>query len=556
MTTSDPVVLTQIVGFGVFLWLGLYLLVRTQRRSMLIIAALIALLAQSIFFGTSALTYTTTSITQLALLERWFWWTAVIPIAAWFHFSSLLVRSMIAAEERSSVRPIARSDLIVYTVAGVITVLGTSTTLYLRFDDPVGQVGDYQYIGPGSLYVTYIIFLVVVASGAMFNLLRALRSLQKQQSAEHQVLIQQLRLLVGGALLFLAGGIWISMRYNANFNLLVLPGYLCLLFGLAGVGYGIAQFGLLLEGQRIQRDFAYNLTGITLLNLVYAGVLLLTSRLSIYAVLGLVALVTLTHTTFDSGRWVWDKLFFSQAEQTARAEARDYASVLATTPVQPPTMIVEDDPPADATDDTETVADEVVPELASEKAFKNAVRRALTGLKNPPQLAKNPLLTLRLVEDQVKQAGQPDNRLNRVTALREILIDQIDGLRPKDDSSLPTGDAWRFYNVLYYPYVRELSRKGALFEARRLEKERQRTGQRDPGELEQVLSWLADVDEDTFYMRHLKKQIETGKSILRDTICTGYLIMCYRLGSIFIQPVSSSGLLPSYPGAGGYNTGG
>jgi hypothetical protein len=51
----------------------------------------------------------------------------------------------------------------------------------------------------------------------------------------------------------------------------------------------------------------------------------------------------------------------------------------------------------------------------------------------------------------------------------------------------------------YYPYVRELSRKSALAEARRLADERRRAGQRAPSELEQVLTWLADVDEDTFY---------------------------------------------------------
>ena len=99
------------------------------------------------------------------------------------------------------------------------------------------------------------------------------------------------------------------------------------------------------------------------------------------------------------------------------------------------------------------------------------------------------------------QAGQSDNRLNRAAALRELLIEQIEGLRPaaNDDADHHIGEAWRFYNVLYYPYVRELSRKGALAEARRLADERRRAGRREPGELEQVLDWLADVDEDTFY---------------------------------------------------------
>ncbi|NJL34906.1 MAG: hypothetical protein HC893_14965 [Chloroflexaceae bacterium] len=99
----------------------------------------------------------------------------------------------------------------------------------------------------------------------------------------------------------------------------------------------------------------------------------------------------------------------------------------------------------------------------------------------------------------MQQTGQDDNRLSRATALRELLIEQIDNLQPGDDMSSRVGDAWRFYNVLHYPYVREISRKTALSEARRLEEQRRRNGQRDASELEQVLLWLADIDENTFY---------------------------------------------------------
>jgi hypothetical protein len=41
--------------------------------------------------------------------------------------------------------------------------------------------------------------------------------------------------------------------------------------------------------------------------------------------------------------------------------------------------------------------------------------------------------------------------------------------------------------------------QAALAEARRLASERRRRGVREPDEHEQVLCWLADVDEDTFY---------------------------------------------------------
>jgi hypothetical protein len=123
----------------------------------------------------------------------------------------------------------------------------------------------------------------------------------------------------------------------------------------------------------------------------------------------------------------------------------------------------------------------------------------VTNLKNPPQLARSPLLSIKLVEQRMAEAGLEDNRLNRATTLREVLIEQIEALQPTDTASSRTGDAWRFYNVLYYPYVREISRKSALGEIQRLSRARQRAGQHEAGELEQVLQWLVNVDENTFY---------------------------------------------------------
>ena len=42
-----------------------------------------------------------------------------------------------------------------------------------------------------------------------------------------------------------------------------MPGFLCLFVGLAALGYGIAHFGLLLEGQNIRRDFFYRIASWT-----------------------------------------------------------------------------------------------------------------------------------------------------------------------------------------------------------------------------------------------------------------------------------------------------
>ncbi len=503
MRWHDPVVIAQTVCFAVFLWLGLYLLVRVERRTPLILAGLAALFSQSAFFASSVVTFNLRDIPTLIMVERSFWWTAVVPVAAWFHFSEQITRQLAGTEGQQSPQSRMSLAVIVYLVGAIIVVVGSTTNLFIDYSQPVSSSGQrFAYLDRGDAYPLQIGYLGLVGLGASFNLMRALRQLRASSAEGDRALAQQLTLLVAGALTFLIGGLYIASRYLWNPAVTVLPGYICLLIGLALLGYGIAHFGLLLEGQAVQRDFVYSLTGIALVNLLYIGLLSLTEPLSAYSLLVLAGLVTLTHTTFDSGRRWLDTFFFNRAEQQARAEAREYATALGTLPVAAPAVLQPAAIPEEPSDGVEEASPgpNVQPnEVGDEKAFKNLVRKAISSLKSPPQLAKSPLLTLELVDRRLAQSRLIDNRLNRAAALREILVEHIDTLRPSSDETIKVGEAWRFYNVLHYPYVRELSRKAALAEARRLSEERRRMGQRQPSDLEQVLGWLADVDEDTFY---------------------------------------------------------
>jgi hypothetical protein len=513
MALRDPVTLTQLIGFGIFLWLALYLLLRVTVRTPVIVASLVGLFAQAAFFASSALTYTARDVRQLELLERAFWWTAVLPVAVWFHFSADAAGRVPSVRQRHQHAVVPATAVIVYVAAALLIVFGSATDLFLRRDPPGrGGANGPGSLGPGPLYPLFVAYLGLTSAGALLNLARALWLAARGRGRADRLLVGQLRLLTAGALFFLVGALWIASRYTWSLSLHVLPGYLCLLLGLAGLGYGVARFGLLLEGKDIRRDFGYSLLGIALINALYVAVLNSVGPQPVGALLWIVGLATITHTTIDPGRTLLDRLFFSAPERAARAEARDYATDLGTTPVTAP-VVAPDEPhpslpesapiPASVPGQGEAVAPPPMGmgdfEVGGEKAFKDLVRRALTGLKSPPQLAKSPLLGLPLVEVRVRSNGLEDNRLNRVAALREILIEQIDGLRPAERATGRTGDAWRFYNVLYYPYVRELSRKAALAEARRLEEERRRRGVRDPDDHELVLRWLADTDEDTFY---------------------------------------------------------
>jgi len=515
MALREPVTLTQLIGFGVFLWLGIYLLTRVTVRTPTIVASIAGLFAQAAFFASSALSYNATDAAQLDFLEHAFWWTSVLPVATWFHFSfDAASRVPFARRRGRAPTGVPAAAIAVYIAAALVIVFGTATELFLGTMAPGERMADF---GPGSLYPLYPWYLGIVAGWACVNLARALWIASRSGDRGDLLLSIQLRLLTVGGLLFLIGALWISSRYSWGLTPRVLPGYACLICGLAGLGYGVARFGLLLEGKNIQRDFGYSLLGIGLINLLYVAILSSVGPQPVGALLWLVGLVTVTHAAVDPGRNLLDRLFFSTAERTARAEARDYATDLGTVPVaaviapepEPPEpdLAIEEPEPEEAPPPAPHTSGVEEPppmgtgdfEVGGEKAFKDLVRKGLTNLKSPPQLAKSPLLGLSVVEERVRQNGLDDNRLNRVAALRELLIEQIDGLRPADGAASRVGESWRFYNVLHYPYVRELSRKAALAEARRLEGERRRRGVREPDDHEQVLGWLADVDEDTFY---------------------------------------------------------
>ena len=500
----DLALYSQVIGFGAFLWLAFFILSRADRQRPQTIFSFLALFTTALlFFSIGLINHVHGGLNPT--LVRAFWWTDAFPMALWLHMSSLIVRPM--------ARPLfSRPVIVSYGVALFVSLSGIFSDFYIdyshahiTFTDPPGQ--ESYLMGPGILYWTFTLFLLAAGLGALFNIGRSMRGV-RSADARSRALLGQLRLLFVGGLLFTVSGVYLALRQQTeSYGWPEEIGDLILVVGLALLGYSIANYDTLVEGKNIRRDFAYGLTGIIVINVVYVLLLNLTGQVNYLMLYAVVGLATTSHTLFDFGREQLDRLFFSRAEQQARSDARAYATALASTPVT-------------ATSPEPALALEIEgidPE--DEKAFNNVVRRAITSLKNPTQLVKSQLLTLNLIEQRVQQAKLDDNRLNRATVLRELLLDSIEQLRPtglSESSSIPgTGDAWRFYNVLYFPYVREISRKNALVEARRLEVERKRIGGREPSDLEQVLNWLTDVDEDTFY-KWQRRASDTIASLLRE----------------------------------------
>jgi len=232
-----PLALTQVVIYTAFLWLGLYLL-RTGGLKPLIVVGCAGLFGLAAFFASSAIGYSLIAQAELAAIWRATWWTAVLPAAAWFHFCSLLARLL--RQESGTDTPVwTPAVLAVYAAAALLCLLAATGDLIVSYSAPTGDPRLFIVPGPGIAYPAYIVFQALAAGGALVCLLGALRRLPGR-SASQRELRQQLRVLLAGGALFLAGALWMSIRYYLVLDISLLPAYGCLLAGAALIGYGIA----------------------------------------------------------------------------------------------------------------------------------------------------------------------------------------------------------------------------------------------------------------------------------------------------------------------------
>lgn len=144
--------------------------------------------------------------------------------------------------------------------------------------------------------------------------------------------------------------------------------------------------------------------------------------------IGVIAFGIITQTFADTMQWLMDRSVFARgsALNTQREYLREVIDVLPRVPTLDPATL-------------------------DEAEFARLTRRAISALGDLPKLAASPLTNLLLV---VKRSdGSP---LDRARVLKLILGESIERLKPSGKSDFGTSDEWRFYNALYFPYVRGL----------------------------------------------------------------------------------------------------
>ena len=472
----------HLLGLAAFLWNGLYILTRGEGGSMARHTALTVLTTAALFgFGGLLEAVDPHSIDLLRSIDRLSWWSAVIPAALWLHLS-LRLQLGAAGEWRRSLLWAA------YAVAAVLIVLGTFTNLVRDYDSRVAL----DTAGP--LYIVFVLYLVICTGLASLNLIRT--ALPSVGSTGDSAAI---RLLAVGSLCFLVGAGSFSVQKIQGNNGDNLVPWLLILLGVGAMAGAIGIQTSFLLGKDVRRDFLYNITSLLLVVVPYLAISALTvgfadssSRL---LALTATALITVGYTLYDKAREWLDAAFFTPTVREERAEARAYVEALATQPVGPS------------------------PELATLKSFNDAVRRALTHLSDPTKLATSPLLNLQTVARAIQEQALEENRLNRAAILKEILIDLLSALKPAAGGGGVAGEASRYYNCLYFPYVRGISRRRAPTVLRQLQERRGREGG-TPTDTERVVNWLLQVDEDTFY-KWQRRGSDTVASALREREVAG-----------------------------------
>jgi hypothetical protein len=82
--------------------------------------------------------------------------------------------------------------------------------------------------------------------------------------------------------------------------------------------------------------------------------------------------------------------------------------------------------------------------------FARITRRALSHYGDLSKLAASPLLQLPCLD------AEDESILARTNALKTLLRQSVEELKPRSAEDFASQDEWRYYNVLYFPYIRGL----------------------------------------------------------------------------------------------------
>jgi len=85
--------------------------------------------------------------------------------------------------------------------------------------------------------------------------------------------------------------------------------------------------------------------------------------------------------------------------------------------------------------------------------FTKLTRKALSNFGTLDKLAASPLTQLPVITERLAERGARDGTLERAQELKQLLAEAIQKLKPQSSEDFGDTEEWRYYNVLFFPYL-------------------------------------------------------------------------------------------------------
>ena len=394
-----PISLLPALIFAFTTWLGLYLIARDRTKPVLVYTGL-GLVGYAMGLALTLLLSFASTIELQAIQSA----LLFVPALCWFGAALHLL-----PEETL---PTWSLRLVAYAIPVLILIV------YAVFRGSAPQSGS-ALIGSGLfevLIVGIIGLLLLAVSFVGYRLWR-----ERKRRLWVLLFVLALFFTLGAGLLLLPS------RF-IPFDLALLTVGIDLLF----LDFCIAGLDAFDEGETLLPDASYSFIRAMLAAIIFGGQVALVAgqnaNPSMLALLfGVIGAAIASQVFSESIQNGLDRLVYARLPRLrrARAELRTAASLLP------------------------RVDDSVNLLKISEEEFVRLTRRALSHMTDPGKLAASPLMRLPMLETRAKDA----HTLERATQLKQLLAESIQRLKPLDKGDYGTTDEWRFYNVLYFPYV-------------------------------------------------------------------------------------------------------
>jgi len=387
--------LLQLFVYSSTLWFGLYLLVRDFSKPGLRYAGF-GLISYALGLGVAVLQTDPNNISPVFV--SWHYVAVLLPAVFWMGATLYLVPDV----------PVTRININLVMLLVVLVVAALLLAL----------------LSPALARIIVMLIPVVFAVAALIRV---------RQAFESDVPQRPLKMIFTATIFFALGSSLLLIPLPWLSNEWVL---LAISIDMLLLGYAVALLDAYDEGTSLPRDMLRSFDATMIAVLLIGGqvvlVMVITEQITQVMVALLFSLITtviFVVTLFDTLQTALDNLVFASEDHIRKERAQLRAASAALPRVDKTRKFVE-------MDDGE---------------FTRLTRRALSHYSDLSKLASSPLIQLPLIDGRLQE--QDDNILSRANELKTLLRDSIEQLKPDDTVDFSTADEWRYYNVLYFPYV-------------------------------------------------------------------------------------------------------